>query len=175
VIVGRALRRDEVEQVWQIDRREVIASVYYLEAERLILRHEHYEMTGWPPGESATYTPLLFDCFDRGGWFYGLFDQSVLIGVVVLESKFIGKHQDLLQLKFMHVSCAYRGEGVGHRLFNLAAAKARLLGAKGLYISATPSEHTVNFYVHLGSVLTHDPDPELIKLEPEDIHLEYWF
>ena len=173
MITGRALKREEVEQVWQIDRSEVIASVYYLEAGRLILRQEYYEMTGWPPGEAATYTPLLLDCFDRGGWFYGLFDESFFVGVVVLESRFIGRNRDLLQVKFMHVSSACRGQGVGRRLFNLAAAKARLLGAKGLYISATPSEHTINFYLHLGCVLTNDPDPELLKLEPDDIHLEY--
>jgi predicted N-acetyltransferase YhbS len=173
VITGRALKRDEVELVWKIDRSEVIASVYYLEADRLILKLERYEMTGWPPGEAATYTPLLLDCYDHGGWFYGLFDQSFLVGVAVLESRFIGRNHDLLQLKFMHVSSACRGQGVGHRLFNLAAAKARILGAKGLYISATPSENTVNFYLRLGCVLTHDPDPELLRLEPEDIHLEY--
>ena len=55
----------------------------------------------------------------------------------------------------------------------MAARRARKLGAKKLYISATPSENTVNFYLHLGCVLAKEMDPELFELEPEDIHLEY--
>jgi predicted N-acetyltransferase YhbS len=129
-------------------------------------------MTGWPPGEAALYTPLLLECFDGGGWFYGLFDEPRLIGAVILENKFIGSHKDLLQLKFLHVSSAYRKQGLGDRLYELAKDKARLLGAKGLYISATPSENTVNFYLRRGCVLTKEPDPQLFQLEPEDIHLE---
>jgi predicted N-acetyltransferase YhbS len=172
VIVGRELRREELEQVWQIDRREVIANVYYPQAGALVLKPETYNMSGWPPGEAARYTPLLLDCFDRGGWFYGLFDEAALIGAAVLESKFIGQSMDLLQLKFMHVSSAFRRQGLGHRLFEMVRAKARARGAKGLYISATPSENTIDFYLRLGCVLTLAPDPELFALEPEDIHLE---
>jgi hypothetical protein len=41
-----------------------------------------------------------------------------------------------------------------------------------MYISATPSEHTVNFYLALGCQLAAEPDSELLELEPEDIHLE---
>jgi len=54
----------------------------------------------------------------------------------------------------------------------LAKATAREQGAKQLYISATPSENTVNFYLRLGCRVTAQPDPELLELEPKDIHLE---
>jgi hypothetical protein len=40
-----------------------------------------------------------------------------------------------------------------------------------LYISATPSQNTVDFYLKRGCQVTGDPDPELWELEPEDIHL----
>jgi predicted N-acetyltransferase YhbS len=97
----------------------------------------------------------------------------VLSGVAILESKFIGKQQDMLQLKFLHVSRAYRKQGLGSRLFKIALEKARTLGAKKLYISATPSENTINYYLRLGCALATEIDPELFALEPEDIHLEY--
>ena len=58
-------------------------------------------------------------------------------------------------------------------LFEKAVERARQLGAKQLYISATPSENTVNFYRNLGCKVTSEIDPELFELEPEDIHLEY--
>jgi predicted N-acetyltransferase YhbS len=171
-IAGRLLQRREIGDVWQIDRREIVESVYYLESGRLVLKPERWQVAGWPAGEAATYTPLLLDCFDRGGWCYGLFDAQELIGAAFLESKFIGLRADLLQLKFMHVSCAYRGRGLGGRLFTLAVGEARTRGAHGLYISATPSENTINFYLRRGCVPASSPDPELLALEPEDIHLE---
>jgi N-acetylglutamate synthase-like GNAT family acetyltransferase len=61
---------------------------------------------------------------------------------------------------------------LGTHLFELAKATARERGAKRLYISATPSENTVNFYLRLGCAVAGEPDPELLELEPEDIHLE---
>jgi len=62
---------------------------------------------------------------------------------------------------------------LGRRLFEMAKVEANQREAKRLYISATPSEHTINFYLRLGCTVTRQPDPELFMLEPEDIHLEY--
>ncbi len=169
----RLLQRNEIPLIWQIDRREVIEKVYYLRDGKLVLEPEHYDMQGWPPGEAEQYTPILLDCYERGGFFWGAFENDKLIGVAILESKFIGSQHGTLQLKFLHVSRDCRGQGLGARLFNLAVEKAKELGAKKLYISATPSEHTVNTYLRLGCALTTEIDPELFALEPDDIHLEY--
>lgn len=83
----RLLRRDEIPLVWEIDRSEVIEHLYSVEAGQLVLRPEFYDMRGWPEGEAEHYTPILLDCFDRGGWFLGLFDQGRLIGAVVLDPR----------------------------------------------------------------------------------------
>jgi hypothetical protein len=48
---------------------------------------------------------------------------------------------------------------------------ARQRGARRLYISSTPTESTVNFYLRLGCKVAREPDPALLALEPEDIHL----
>jgi ribosomal protein S18 acetylase RimI-like enzyme len=95
------------------------------------------------------------------------------VGVVVLDSRFIGKGKEQLQLTFLHISNQYRDRGFGKQLFLLAASEARRRGANSLYISATPSEHTINFYLRLGCKVVAEPDPALFALEPEDIHLEY--
>jgi len=97
---------------------------------------------------------------------------GVLIAIAIMESRFIGKPRDMLQLLFLHVSRARRDQGLGKRLFEMAKIVARQIGAKRLYISATPSEHTINFYLRLGCIVTREPDVELLALEPEDIHLE---
>jgi predicted N-acetyltransferase YhbS len=171
MIAGRLLQRAEIAKAWTIDRSEVIEAIYTVAGGDLSLHQEYFNMHGWPPGESEIYTSLLVECFDRGGWFYGLFDDGVLIAVAILDNQWIGERGDLLQLKFLHVSCAYRDQGIGRRLFDLAANEARRRGAKGIYVSATPSEHTIKFYVARGCKVTTNPDPELYALEPEDIHL----
>jgi predicted N-acetyltransferase YhbS len=169
----RTLIRAEIDDVWHIDRAEVIENVYYLQDGELVLKPEYYDMPGWPPGEAELYTPMLYDCFDRGGTFYGAFEGADIAGAVVLESRFIGQNHNQLQLKFLQVGKPYRQRGLGRMLFEKAVARARALGAKKLYVSATPSENTIHFYTHLGCVVTQDVDRELFELEPEDIHLEY--
>jgi predicted N-acetyltransferase YhbS len=79
----------------------------------------------------------------------------------------------MLQLVFLHVSRDYRDQGLGRQLFMRAAAVARNQGARRMYVSATPSEHTIHFYLGLGCELSPAPDPALLALEPEDIHLEF--
>ncbi|MGD8464347.1 MAG: GNAT family N-acetyltransferase [Anaerolineae bacterium] len=173
MITIRELERHEVPDVWTLDRSEVIDAVYYLREGRLILEAEHYDLSGWPAGEPEQSMPLLVDCFDRGGTFYGAFEGDDLVGAAILDSKFMGREHDQLQLKFLHVSHAYRNRGLGRTLFEKSVARARELGARRLYISATPSENTIRFYLGLGCVVTDEVDPDLYELEPEDIHLEY--
>jgi len=172
VISTKQLTREEIAQVWDVDRSEFIENLYRLQGGRLVPESHNFDVPGWPPGEAEKYTPILLDCFDHGGWFEGAFDDGRLVAAAVLESRFIGKRRDQLQLPFLHVSRPYRNRGLGAKLFRLAIAAARERGAARLYVSATPSENTVNFYMRLGCVLAAEPDPELLALEPEDIHLE---
>jgi ribosomal protein S18 acetylase RimI-like enzyme len=169
---SRTLSRAEIELLWTIDRSEVIENVYDLQDGGLVLRPDYFNLHGWPPGEAETYTPLLYACYDGGGVFTGVFAGSRLIGAAVIDTKFIGPNHDLLQLKFLHVSRDYRKQGVGTHLVEQVKAIAAERGARGLYISATPSENTVNFYRRLGCQVISEPEAELFELEPEDIHFE---
>jgi GNAT superfamily N-acetyltransferase len=78
-----------------------------------------------------------------------------------------------MQLSHLYVSRAYRGRGVGMQLFEAAVSRAREAGASALYVSATPTENTVDFYLSRGCVLAPEPDPRLLAAEPDDIHLLY--
>ncbi|MFH1501627.1 MAG: GNAT family N-acetyltransferase [Candidatus Eisenbacteria bacterium] len=169
----RDLDRSEIELVWTIDRAETIEGIYRHEGGRLELKPERFDVTGWPPGDDEVYTPEFEACFDRGGAFRGVFDGDKLVGVVIMDSRFIGRNGDQLQMKFLHVDRARRGTGLGRRLFEEGVEIARSQGARRVYVSATPSEHTIGFYTHLGCAVTDDVDRELFELEPEDIHLEY--
>ena len=172
-LIFQQLARHEVGSIWAIDRGELIENVYYHEDGELVLKPERYDMKGWPEGESELYMPILLDCHDRGGVFEGVFDGDTLAGVSILDCKFISRNRDQLQLKFLHVTRSHRNRGLGVELFRRAARKAKELGARKLYISSTPSENTVGFYLSRGCRLAEDVDPELFELEPKDIHLEY--
>ena len=75
----------------------------------------------------------------------------------VLESERVGRARDQMQLAYLYVSRAYRGRGVGTKLFEAVLPFAREAGARALYVSATPTENTVDFYLNRGCLLTPEP------------------
>ncbi|WP_323120497.1 GNAT family N-acetyltransferase [Burkholderia alba] len=171
-LAARPLARGDIPLVWTIDRREIIHHLYALRDGALHLVPDFYDVDGWPEGEADHYTPILLDCFDRGGWCWGMFDGERLVAATIVDSRRLGADGDMLQLKFLHVSHDWRGCGLGVQLYRRAQAQAREMGARRLYISATPSQHTIDFYLRLGCVVSASPDPALFALEPEDLHLE---
>jgi predicted N-acetyltransferase YhbS len=168
----RRLERHEVSEVWSIDRAEVIEGMYRRDGHEFVLIPARHELRGWPPGEREREAPMLVDCFDRGGSLYGAFAGDVLVGAAALECRFIGGRRDQLQLKFLYVSRSQRGTGVGCALFERVVTRARELGARRLYVSATPSENTVRFYLRRGCRVTDEVEADLFALEPLDIHME---
>ncbi|MGS0894760.1 GNAT family N-acetyltransferase [Burkholderia stagnalis] len=171
-LAGRVLTRDELPLVWTIDRREIIHHLYVLRDDALHRVPAFHDVGGWPDGEADHYTPILLDCHDRGGWCLGKFDGARLVAAVIVDSRPLGPNGDMLQLKFLHVSHDWRGCGLGEQLYREAGAQARAMGAARLYVSATPSQRTIDFYLRLGFTVSASPDPALYALEPEDIHLE---
>ncbi|EKT53646.1 GNAT family N-acetyltransferase [Providencia sneebia] len=171
----RELQRDEMTSVWSIDRTELIENLYLHQNGQLVLSAQRFDMKGWPEGEPEAYTPHLLESYDNGAIFIGVFDNDKLIAAAGLDNIWRGENSDLLQLSFLHVSHRYRGEKLGGMLFHECVELAKKKGAKGLYVSATPSENTVHFYQYMGCQLIEKPDPELFALEPEDIHFIYLF
>ncbi len=171
-LVRRRLQREEIGLLWTIDRRELVERIYELRNGRLVLRPHFFDIPGWPTGEPAKDMPLLEASFDRGGVFLGVFEGPRLVGAAVIDTRRLGPEADLVQLSFLHVGRDHRRLGLGTELFEAAHAVAARLGAAGLYVSATPSENTVDFYRRRGCRVTADADPDLLALEPEDIHFE---
>jgi predicted N-acetyltransferase YhbS len=169
----RLLTRDEVELIWTIDRSEVHHHTYEVHGGQLVRTPKYLEIPGWRADAVENETPVLLDCFDRGGTFLGVFDAEALIGMGVLESARVGRAGDQMQLAYLYVSRAFRGRGVGTQLFEAALSFAREAGANALYVSATPTENTVDFYLNRGCILARESDPGLLSAEPDDIHLLY--
>jgi GNAT superfamily N-acetyltransferase len=169
----RRLQRHEIETIWSIDRSEVHHHIYRFQGGELVLEAAYFDAPGWPLEQIEQDTTELYATFDRGGAFIGSFDGDTLAGVAVLDSLPIGPQGDHLQLKYLYVSRPYRQQGVGSLLFREAATIAHSWGARTLYISATPTRNTVDFYLHMGATLAPTPIPDLYAREPEDIHLIY--
>lgn len=170
-MIIRPLARDEIATIWTIDRSEVHHHMYRMQDGQLVLTPTYFDMHGWAPGQVEDDTPLLAQTHDRGGTFLGMFDNDQLIGVAVVDTVPLGVLGDQVQLKYLYVSRSYRHAGVGTRLFEATREAARSRGAKFLYISATPTENTVNFYLRRGCRVATPADPNLLALEPDDIHL----
>jgi len=168
----RILKREEIEKVRDVDRSEIVEEVYCFKEGQLTLKDAFYDIKGWNPSELEENIKHLYDIYDRNGTVIGAFDRARLIAVSALESEFIGREKDQLQLYFHHVDSHYRHKGIGGKLLTQVTEKAKKLGAKKLYISATPSKNTIDFYMHMGCRLASELNSKLYRLEPEDIHLE---
>lgn len=169
----RPLLAEELHRWLEIDRRELIEGVYHLEDGALVLHPERHDVQGWfqSSEELARMTADMRERQARGAFVVSAWDADRIVGVAVLDNTPLGPQGDQLQLRLLHVSRDYRDQGVGGRLFEVARIEARRLGARDLYVSATPSEHTVRFYLAHGCRLNPHPDPTLYAEEPEDIHL----
>ena len=105
---------------------------------------------------------------DAGGIARGAFSGGRLVGIGVVVPHI---RPVIAQLAFLHVSQDFRAAGLGSRL---SADLELVVGRAGdieIVVSATPSENTVRFYLGRGYRPMAPPLPELLKLEPEDVHM----
>jgi GNAT superfamily N-acetyltransferase len=98
----------------------------------------------------------------------GAFEGGRLVGIVALRR---GIRPGIDQLEALFVDRAYRRRGVATALVRAVIEAARDGGAHTLCVSATLSESAVGCYQGLGFVPTAEPIPELLALEPEDVHM----
>lgn len=166
------MKKDEFHKFNQIDRREIINQIYYHREGKLELEDEYYNVPEWTVPMKQEFVDTFIELDQRGGFVFGVFDDEKVVGMVTLDVKFIGKNNDQLQLAGLWVSTQYRKKGVANRLVEHMKSKAKELGAKKLYVSATPSLNTVEFYKNRGFKLTTDINKKLFEKEPEDIHME---
>ena len=108
---------------------------------------------------------------ESGGIGVAAFDVDQLAGVAVLGARPVGDDPQMLPLAILHVGRGHRRRGVASRLFREMRENAGRRGARRLYISATPSQGALRFYLGHGARLADPPDPGLLALEPEDVHL----
>jgi GNAT superfamily N-acetyltransferase len=168
----REISADKITNIKQINRAEHIFGYYQVRNGRLILIKNEEKVQAFDPAELEQIIRRQIKLIKEGGKVIGAFDQQTLVGVASVERKLRGIYQDCCKMDILYVSEQCRGIGVGRQLTEEIKKIARQFGAKKLYISATPTKNTVDFYLSLGATLTSFIDTELFQLEPDDIHLE---
>lgn len=169
----RPLEPWELARVAEIDRTEAIDSLYVQHGTRLELVPGDWSAPPWSDegtGEhSVAGQQLALDrLVEAGATALGAFDDDRLVGIGLVLPHL---RPCVAQLAFLHVSNGSRGQGIGGRLSDALEEIARGAGDTSMVVSATPSLNTVRFYERRGFTPMAEPLPELLELEPEDVHM----
>ncbi len=154
------------------DRYQKVERCWRKENGEWLLKEISFE-ENWDDKDYIYLVECLKSTLATGGAVYGAFKDMTLVGFSSVESEFFGKKLEYLQLSSIHVSNKYRGYGIGRELFQLSADRARLMGAKKLYISAHSSEKTQAFYKSMNCTEALEYNQRLADSEPSDCQLEY--
>jgi GNAT superfamily N-acetyltransferase len=101
----------------------------------------------WPDEKKRAYVyPKFEKAAASNGAVFAAFDGDALIGAAALSGAPLGAAGEYRVLDMLHISCEYRGKGIGRRLFMLITEAARGLGAERLYLGANSSEESIAFY-----------------------------
>lgn len=171
-IVYRNLKENELDRIKEIDRAEHILESYEFKNDQLVLMSTPSLVTSFDQKELEYLIKCQSSILADGGEVIGAWDEHNLVGVASVENKPRGHLGEYCKMDILYVSNRYRGKKIGHQLVYECKQIAKKFGAKKLYISATPTKATVDFYIKEGAVIIKNTDPELFELEPLDIHLE---
>jgi GNAT superfamily N-acetyltransferase len=169
----RDLERDELSRVGEIDRTEHIKMLFEQVGSELVERRGSWDAGAWDPDGQGEYSVAaqhrsLLRYVAAGGFARGAFSNGRLVGIGVVVPHI---RRAVAQLASLHVSHAHRSAGIGSRLCADLEQIARRVGDTEIVVTATPSENTVRFYLGRSYRPMTKPFPELLELEPEDIHM----
>ena len=169
----RQMDASELDRIGEIDRSERITQQYKSRAGALELIDVDIHAPRWgEPGEHTvqqlidSWKPLL----EAGGVLLGAFDGDHFVGFAIYDPSSLS--EGLANFAVLHVTRTYRRKGVGCRLTHEVVRMARADGAQRLYVSATPTRATVDFYMKQGFEPLATPNERFYALEPSDIHME---
>ena len=127
----------------------------------------------WSDQDYQQLAAQLAETAAQGGAVVGAFEHDSLIGFASVENDLFGSRRQYLQLSNLHVSCEFRGQGIGTALFGLAVRAAAARGAEKLYLSAHSSVETQRFYHRIGCVEAQEYHERLAQKEPCDCQMEF--
>jgi ribosomal protein S18 acetylase RimI-like enzyme len=170
----RNLRAEDVSLVATIDRSERVDVEYrVIDGQLQQVPAAITEVPAWDPNGSGPHSVAAHIAFctsvvARGGVLLGAFAAEHTAGLAMVVPTLEPR---LAWLAFLHVSRPYRRMGAAQALWNAAVDISVASGARSIYVSATPTESAVGFYLRQGCRLAHPVHPDLFAAEPDDVHL----
>jgi len=164
----RQMSPEELTWVEEIDVSESGYLVYYYREGKIATKREARHRGPRNAEAWGSYIERWKATLERAGVALGAFDGKRLVGIAVLEYHLT---ESMAHLVALFVSKDFRRQGVAARLTQEIMRLAKAQGADQLYVSATPSESAIGFYLSQGFALAKQVHKELYALEPEDIHL----
>ena len=171
----RQMAISELHRIVEIDRSEHITQQYKSHGGALELIDVDIRAPRWgQPGEHTVqhYLDAWSALLEAGGVLLGAFDGHRLVGVAIYEPPGASLSQGLANLAVLYVTRTHRRSGIGCKLTDEVVRLARADGAQRLYVSATKTRPTVDFYLKQGFAPLATPNQRLFALEPDDIHME---
>lgn len=167
MIVVRQLAHEELRRAQEIDVSESGRIIYRYARGELQAVAEEWHRPKW---NAADWEGTLERWAVELKWdvMLGAFVAEALVGMASLRWRLADTTAQLVSL---HVSRDARRQGVATRLTDEIIRLARERGARELYVSATPSESAVGFYLRQGFRPAAHVNEALYALEPEDIHM----
>jgi ribosomal protein S18 acetylase RimI-like enzyme len=172
-IAYRWMEPSELDRLGEIDRSERIRTGYAVEAGQLQELDVNWDTPDFfkeGRGEHSLAHQIEFcrEHLQAGGCMIGAFHGGKLVGFGLLRMEI---RPGVAQLTYLQVSNRYRRRGIATHLTTEIIQTAQGYGAQRIYVSATPSGSAVGFYLSQGFEPVEQPLPELLELEPEDIHM----
>jgi len=165
---------EDLARIGEVDRSERVTLRYVLRDETLRQEEVDWDVPRWPAdgpddfsvrGLVEMWGPILA----HGGTLLGAFAEESLVGFAIHRPNLSPQVSELVAL---YVDRSVRRQGVARALVDEVERVARGGGARSLYVSATPSESAVGFYLGLGFDLAKCVNEELATREPDDIQME---
>jgi len=169
----RVLKTDDIERICEVDRTEHVTLEYTVKQGALTPHAVDIRVPRWSDDPEhafsyqvrvAAWRPVI----EEGGIMLGALDGERLAGFAVLRYDL---EDGMSELKALFVGYGYRRSGIGSQLTAEVIRRAKAHGSSRLYVSATPSESAVGFYLKWGFRLAQEVHPVLFAQEPDDIHM----
>ena len=148
------------------NRQQKITRIYVKKGDTYVLEEQPGVMD-WSIDKKRE---VAQDLMDSKYISYLAIKEARIIGFMSLVKELISER---MILDLIQVDKNFRGQGIGRILWEKAVEEARLNGARELYISACPSEETINFYRAMGADVTDNPILSIANDEPDDLQLVY--
>jgi ribosomal protein S18 acetylase RimI-like enzyme len=163
----RLLDETNFDRLHEIDLSEHITLIYRLVNGALEPEPHDWQRTPWDQAHWQEQVAEWRANLQPEVWL-GAFVDGRLTGLASLRHRLEPR---MAQLTTLHVDHRFRRRGVARQLVQTVIDMAEASGAEALYVSATPSESAVGFYLSQGFQPTNTPNAQMFALEPEDIHM----